>query len=184
MQSLKELYRIGKGPSSSHTMGPERAARDFLQAYPQSARYCAVLYGSLARTGRGHLTDEAIRSVFGDRQLEIQFDLQTETPEHPNTLEFIAYDGNGDETARTVYLSVGGGTVRKRGEGELQKKCVYPFRYHNIIYSYNIYCVFCISGGNSRFYVPLRGLTQRKRALAWNNLVEHWETLRPSSNKG
>ncbi len=128
MQSLKELYRIGKGPSSSHTMGPERAARDFLQAYPQSARYCAVLYGSLARTGRGHLTDEAIRSVFGDRQLEIQFDLQTETPEHPNTLEFIAYDGNGDETARTVYLSVGGGTVRKRGEGELQKKCVYPFR--------------------------------------------------------
>lgn len=127
MQSLKELYRIGKGPSSSHTMGPERAARDFLQAYPQSARYCAVLYGSLARTGRGHLTDEAIRSVFGDRQLEIQFDLQTETPEHPNTLEFIAYDGNGDETARTVYLSVGAVPFVNAEKGNCKKSAFIPF---------------------------------------------------------
>ena len=63
MRSLKELYQIGRGPSSSHTMGPERAARDFLARYPAAAEYRVVLYGSLARTGRGHLTDRALLGV-------------------------------------------------------------------------------------------------------------------------
>ena len=65
MKSLRELYRIGRGPSSSHTMAPERAAKDFLRAYPQADRYRAVLYGSFALTGSGHGTDRILREVLG-----------------------------------------------------------------------------------------------------------------------
>ena len=60
MQSLKELYRIGKGPSSSHTIGPERACKLFLSEYPNAETYRVVLYGSLAKTGVGHGTDAVI----------------------------------------------------------------------------------------------------------------------------
>ena len=60
MESLKELYRIGTGPSSSHTMGPERAAHRFKEKYPQADRFLVTLYGSLAKTGKGHLTDDIL----------------------------------------------------------------------------------------------------------------------------
>lgn len=109
-------------------MGPERAAQDFLKRNPNATRYRAVLYGSLALTGKGHLTDEAIRSVFADKQIEIGFDTSDSVRlEHPNTLEFSAYNDYGEETARLVYLSVGGGTIRLQGEKETDRKCVYPF---------------------------------------------------------
>ena len=75
MQSLLELYKIGRGPSSSHTMGPERAARDFLMRYPAAAGYRVVLYGSLARTGEGHLTDRALLSVLPEDRTKVEFDL-------------------------------------------------------------------------------------------------------------
>ena len=63
MKSLKELYRIGKGPSSSHTMGPQRAAKLFLQRCGNASSYEVTLYGSLAATGKGHMTDVAIEEV-------------------------------------------------------------------------------------------------------------------------
>ena len=74
MHSLRELYKIGRGPSSSHTMGPERAAHDFLGRCPQAARFRVVLFGSLAHTGKGHLTDIAILSVLGEERTEVIFD--------------------------------------------------------------------------------------------------------------
>ena len=70
MKSITKIFRIGTGPSSSHTMGPEKAARIFKKRYPGTSRYKVILYGSLAATGKGHLTDEAIKKILGD-QLEI-----------------------------------------------------------------------------------------------------------------
>ena len=64
MESLRELFRIGLGPSSSHTMGPRKAAEDFIRRYPDVKSVQAELYGSLAATGKGHLTDKALRDAF------------------------------------------------------------------------------------------------------------------------
>ena len=74
MQSITELYKIGRGPSSSHTIGPERAVKTFLQRYPQADRFRAVLYGSLAKTGRGHGTDRVIEKTFAPHPCEVVFD--------------------------------------------------------------------------------------------------------------
>lgn len=128
MQSLRELYKIGKGPSSSHTMGPERAARDFFARCPNAAKYRAVLYGSLARTGKGHLTDEAIRGVFVPKDIGIEFNCEQGALLHPNTMELLAYDEGGKLLCQKTYLSVGGGTVCTPEESPKKAEGVYPFR--------------------------------------------------------
>jgi L-serine dehydratase len=107
MESLRELYRIGAGPSSSHTMGPQRAALRFLERVPQAPSYRVTLYGSLGATGKGHLSDVALRRVFGERPLEIVWKPETILPFHPNGMDFEA----GDRKWR-VY-SVGGGALRE-----------------------------------------------------------------------
>ena len=128
MHSLRELYKIGRGPSSSHTMGPERAARDFELNCPQAARYRAVLYGSLAHTGKGHLTDVAILSVLGEERTEVIFDRAKKELPHPNTMTFTAFDGAGNVLDERTYLSVGGGVIRALGEKAGEGREVYPFR--------------------------------------------------------
>lgn len=117
-------------------MGPERAAKDFLSRCPSAARYRVTLFGSLALTGKGHLTDVAIRAVFGGKNLEILFDGERQELPHPNTMEFVALDGEGNPVLDIVYLSVGGGTVRVPGEPVVQAEEVYPFRNFNEIKRY------------------------------------------------
>ena len=90
MYSLKELYRIGKGPSSSHTIGPERACKLFFSENPNADRFIVRLYGSLAKTGEGHGTDKVIESVLPN--VKVEFDELTECV-HPNTMDLIAYMG-------------------------------------------------------------------------------------------
>ena len=127
MQSLKYLYRIGLGPSSSHTMGPVAAAKRFLGECPDAPRYKVILYGSLAKTGRGHMTDEAIGRVFEDKQYEIIFDYDTPTDRHPNTMDVIALDGER-EIKRTRFYSIGGGEIVADGEAETEHASIYPHR--------------------------------------------------------
>ena len=127
MKSLRELYRIGRGPSSSHTMGPEAAARRFLAAYPDAERFRVTLYGSLASTGRGHLTDRAVEDVFGAERTEVIFDTETQVLPHPNTMDLAAFSG-GREIGRARVLSVGGGAIRVEGHPEEDTPEVYPER--------------------------------------------------------
>ena len=91
MESIQELYRIGVGPSSSHTMGPRRAAEIFSARYPSAAGYRVKLYGSLAATGRGHLTDAALKSVFKPGMLEVIW-REKELPFHPNAFVCLFRD--------------------------------------------------------------------------------------------
>jgi len=135
MQSLKYLYRIGRGPSSSHTMGPIAAAERFLAAYPHASSYRAILYGSLAKTGRGHMTDRALTETFGTRPCEIIFDTETPTDFHPNMLDLIALDGE-QELARTRYYSIGGGEVIAEGEPPAEHGDVYPLNSFTAISEY------------------------------------------------
>ena len=127
MQSLKYLYRIGLGPSSSHTMGPVAAAKRFLGECPDAPAYRVILYGSLAKTGRGHMTDVALGKVFEDKQYEIIFDYDAPTDRHPNTMDVIALDGER-EIKRTRFYSIGGGEVIAEGESATEHPSIYPLR--------------------------------------------------------
>ena len=126
MKSLRYLYKKGLGPSSSHTMGPAKAAEEFLRKFDGAERYLAVLFGSLAKTGEGHGTDRAIKRVFGNRPIEIVFD-KTSKCVHPNTLEFVAFNGSA-EIAREHYFSIGGGEIVLAGEKPQEQSSVYPHK--------------------------------------------------------
>ena len=125
MHSLKELYKIGCGPSSSHTIGPERACIRFKNQNAKATRFCAILYGSLAKTGRGHCTDKVIKKVFAPKECEIVFNTEEENLPHPNTLDLIAYD-NETELQRVRVLSVGGGSIVFAGQHEVMTDHIYP----------------------------------------------------------
>lgn len=111
MESLKELYRHGHGPSSSHTMGPRKAAKAFLEECPPADHYYCELYGSLAATGKGHLTDVAIADVFQNKSISFSWNPTKVKPLHPNALTLKAYDSSNNLVSERTYYSVGGGKV-------------------------------------------------------------------------
>jgi L-serine dehydratase len=125
MKSIRELYRIGTGPSSSHTMAPRRAAEIFLRKQPDAAAYRVTLYGSLAATGRGHLTDQALAGVFGERDLQIVWKAQEQLPLHPNGMCFEAFDATQGLLQSWQVYSIGGGALSEQGE-ETATAQIYP----------------------------------------------------------
>ena len=123
MSSIRELYRIGRGPSSSHTMGPERACLQMKKKYPEANCYRVTLYGSLAMTGAGHGTDRVIRETLSPMTGDVVFDRKTPTERHPNMMDFTLFK-NGKELSTERIWSIGGGAIfpdcEECGEG------VYP----------------------------------------------------------
>lgn len=116
MESIRQLYRIGHGPSSSHTMGPGHAASLFLEENRSASRFRVTLYGSLAATGKGHLTDYTIDEIFKNYPLEILWEPEIFLPFHPNAMKFEAYNLAGEKVNERVSYSVGGGAVVNEGE--------------------------------------------------------------------
>ncbi|MCM1052102.1 MAG: L-serine ammonia-lyase [Paenibacillus sp.] len=117
MESIKNIFKIGHGPSSSHTMGPLKAAQEFLSVTPGASARRVTLYGSLAATGRGHLTDKAILGVLTpDAPCEIVWLPEVFLPFHPNGMKFEALDNDGNMTFSETYYSIGGGDILKEGE--------------------------------------------------------------------
>ena len=173
MQSLKYLYRIGRGPSSSHTMGPLAAAERFLAAHPDAERYKVILYGSLAKTGKGHMTDGILYEAFADRDCEVVADLVTPTEFHPNTLDFIAYSG-GCESARERYYSIGGGEVLKDGDTASAHPDVYDFRSFREI---SEYC----RKNDIRIW---QYVEQREGPEIWDYLSEVWQVMQNAVKEG
>lgn len=127
MQSIREIFKIGRGPSSSHTMGPERAAALFKKDYPEADRFRVILYGSLSKTGEGHGTDRVLHETLAPAEAEVVF--SEEDPEdlpHPNTLDFFAYKGE-TELGTMRVASVGGGDIKIiGGSQDAQEEEVYP----------------------------------------------------------
>ncbi len=126
------MYRIGKGPSSSHTIGPERACKLFASENPEADSFKAILYGSLAKTGIGHGTDRVIKSVL--KNVDVICDTDAEVP-HPNTMDLYAYREGGRRAFFRVY-SVGGGAVRIEGRVGEEDAEVYPLQNFSEIRSY------------------------------------------------
>lgn len=124
MKSLKELYRIGQGPSSSHTMGPRHAAEQYLQKYPDAENFRVTLYGSLAATGEGHLTDVAILQVLGNERTEIVWHPEITLPFHPNGMKFEVMTPNGSRDEWIVY-SIGGGALVEDGKAQTETPEIY-----------------------------------------------------------
>ena len=126
MKSIRDLYKIGKGPSSSHTMGPARAAEIFKSENPDAELYEVVLYGSLAKTGVGHGTDRVLRDVFAPKDVQIVFAKHDpDDLKHPNTLDLSAFTG-AEKTASIRVESIGGGDIVVEGRPGLEPPEVYP----------------------------------------------------------
>ncbi|MDE5881818.1 MAG: L-serine ammonia-lyase [Muribaculaceae bacterium] len=117
MKSIKEIYRIGTGPSSSHTMGPRKAAEHFLSRHPEAEAFEVELYGSLAATGKGHMTDVAILDTLEKSGHPVKLIWKPEVflPYHPNGMLFRALDAEGKTLDEWTVYSVGGGAIE--GEG-------------------------------------------------------------------
>lgn len=127
MDSLKELFKIGNGPSSSHTMGPERAAKVFKERNEDAVSYKVELYGSLALTGKGHLTDYIIEETLKPKTVEIVWMPEFVHTYHTNGMKFIALDENKVELDSWLVFSVGGGTIMEEGQQRQGGSKVYPF---------------------------------------------------------
>lgn len=179
MQSIRELYRIGNGPSSSHTMGPKKAATMFAEAHPEAKKFVATLYGSLAATGKGHLTDEAILSVMEPvAPTTIEWLPRTYLPYHPNALKLEAYDEEGKViNSQTVY-SVGGGKISD-GEKTIgvigdEGKDIYPMTTMTEIMEW------CEKTGRSYWeYVE-----EHEGREIWDYLSEVWEVMKGAVERG
>jgi L-serine dehydratase len=135
MESLFELYKIGCGPSSSHTMGPERACRAFLEKYPEVDALRVTLYGSLSKTGKGHCTDEVIRKTAAPLPCEVLFDNTVTDLPHPNTMDIVGLK-DGAELHRARVLSVGGGSISFEGADIEKPARVYELDTFSAIASY------------------------------------------------
>ena len=130
MKSIKSVYKIGNGPSSSHTVGPYHAAQIFRERYPEADAWRVTLYGSLAFTGEGHGTGKAIKSALPGA--EIIFDLKTTDLPHPNTMLFTALK-DGKELGSKRIFSIGGGSIRIENELSDEDVDVYPQKHFSEI---------------------------------------------------
>ena len=135
MPTIRGLYRSGIGPSSSHTIGPERICLAFRDAYPNATRFRAVLFGSLAQTGVGHGTDRVIQKVLSPKEVEIVFDTDTADLPHPNTMDLYAYEGEV-LLGKSRGLSIGGGEIRMEGFSFPEEQVAYPHRSFSAISAY------------------------------------------------
>lgn len=135
METIRNLYRIGHGPSSSHTLGPANAARQFLTANAEAASFCVTLYGSLAATGKGHRTDIALESAFGKRRLEIKWQPEVFMERHPNAMLFEAFSKEGEVIGSWRAYSVGGGAVTD-DTAAAESVSIYPHSNMNDILDY------------------------------------------------
>ncbi len=125
MKSIREIYKIGKGPSSSHTMGPERAAKLFRASHPKADAFRVILYGSLSKTGVGHGTDRVVREVLSPIPTEIVFSQEVLEKSHPNTMDFFAFK-EGSQIGTLRVESIGGGDIRIPGQQDLDSPDIYP----------------------------------------------------------
>ena len=125
MKSIKDIYKIGKGPSSSHTMGPAKAMGIFVKENPDADSYAVILYGSLSDTGKGHGTDVAIESMCGDKPVEIIFNSKDRDLPHENTMDIYALKG-GVRGSFMRVMSVGGGDIQIQGREKQGVNNIYP----------------------------------------------------------
>ena len=174
MKSIRDIYKIGKGPSSSHTIGPERAAIHFKAAHPDAEAFQVDLFGSLSKTGKGHGTDRVLLEVLSPLPTEIVF--RTDTPDdvtHPNTMDFSAIK-NGQVYDTLRVESIGGGDIRFEGHAAAKLAEVYP---ENSFAEVEQFCRF--RGLDLAEYVEIN-----EDEGIWEFLAEIWDVMKNSVREG
>ncbi len=174
MQSLKELYKIGMGPSSSHTMGPRKAADAFNRTYPTAESFRAVLYGSLAATGKGHLTDFAIKEAFYPKPVTIEWEYDTFLPKHPNAMHFEALDKAGHIMGAQVAYSIGGGDIRTDEAFGREINHIYPHKSMAEILQYT----------SDKRMLLWEYVEEFEGTDIWQYLATIWKTMQTTMNRG
>ena len=174
MESIKKLFKIGYGPSSSHTMGPRKAAELFAEFFPKAARYEVTLYGSLAATGKSHMTVVAILQMLEPvAPTEIIWKPEVVLPRHPNGMQFKAFDAEGHLQADTTLFSIGGGDVVMENE-EIAYESVYDMTTITDILKW------CQDTGRDYWeYVNMR-----ENSDVWDYLREVWGVMKEAVERG
>ena len=175
MESIRSIYKIGKGPSSSHTMGPRKAAEIFLSRNPGASSFEVTLYGALAATGKGHLTDVAILDTLQPvAPTVILWQPETVLPFHTNGMKFRALGSNGAETASWKVYSVGGGDLLEEGQSREAGMSIYDMTRIKDIQKW------CEETGRSYWeYVD-----QCEGSEIWDYLAEVWQVMKEAVERG
>jgi L-serine dehydratase len=177
MKSIKEIYRIGHGPSSSHTMGPRFAAERFLKKNSDAAAFRITLYGSLAATGKGHMTDKAINEVLqATAPVEIIWKPEVFLPFHPNGMNFRSFDSAGKETSSWTVYSIGGGALAEENNTDtgVTTPDIYPMTHMMDIMKW------CENTGRSYWeYV-----SENEDDDVWTHLSNVWLAMKASVSHG
>lgn len=175
MKSIREVYRIGTGPSSSHTMGPRRAATEFLSRNASASAFRVTLYGSLAATGKGHMTDVAILDTLTPTApTELIWEPQTFLPFHPNGMRFEALDVEGHKIDEWVVYSIGGGELAEENTSRAVSAEVYELSTMTDILQW------CNKSGKALWeYVR-----ERENSEIWDYLSTVWKTMREAVERG
>lgn len=175
MKTIKELFRIGTGPSSSHTMGPRKAAEIFLRQHPEATKFEVTLYGSLAATGKGHMTDVAILDTL-EKVAEVTIVWRPEVflPFHPNGMKFVSYDENGTQTGEWLVYSVGGGALAEEDSDLTETPEIYHMNTLTEILSW------CEQTGKTywEYVVECEGED------IWDYLRDVWHTMKAAVERG
>lgn len=177
MKSIKDIYKIGKGPSSSHTMGPGFAAKIFKDEHPDADSFRAVLYGSLAKTGIGHGTDRVLIDTFAPTPVEVE--ISSKDPEklkHPNTLDLVAVK-DGKEVARQRFISIGGGDIVIEGRDEEKIPAADDVYIENSFAEIRQFCSF-------RYIDLVQYIELNEGAEIWDFLKTVWDAMKNEIAEG
>ena len=177
MESLRELYRIGIGPSSSHTMGPQAAAKIYLQRHPEAEAFDVTLYGSLAATGKGHMTDVAILGVLEPQgPVTLHWEPRTFLPFHPNGMKFAVLQADGTLTDEWIVFSIGGGAL---SEGPSTTATATPAPLYDLNTMEDI-IAWCQQSGRTFWeYVE-----RCEGPAIWDYLREVWQVMQEAVERG
>lgn len=173
MESLNQLYRIGCGPSSSHTMGPEKACILFKEKNPNADKFKAILYGSLAKTGKGHCTDSVIKNTLAPMPCEVEFDCLKSDIEHPNTMDLLAFK-DGEQIDFIRVFSVGGGRIEFDGSKSATEPIVYKLSTFKDI---KAYC-------KEKKYRLWQYVDEVEGEYIWDYLSVVWKTMKDAIERG
>ncbi len=174
MQSLRSFYCIGHGPSSSHTMGPYNAGTLFKKRFPDASLYKVTLFGSLAATGRGHLTDEALRQALASSGVDIIFRPDITKPFHSNGMLFEAFDDTQELLGSWEVYSVGGSALKEANENPLSEPSIYPLTTMNDI----------IQWCQKEHKELWQYVEEYEGKEIWNYLEEVWTTMQAAIDRG
>ena len=162
------------GPSSSHTMGPRKAAENFNRTYPQAVSLRVTLYGSLAATGKGHLTDFTIKEALYPKPVSVLWQPQTFLPRHPNALKLEALDKADHVLGTQTVYSVGGGEIRTDDNFDEPRQSVYPHKNMEEILDYT----------SQHKMLLWQYVEECEGTQIWDYLKTVWQAMQDTMNRG